>query len=152
MQTQAAINFRDEIATLRETLARVPADIANIPWRAGGWTRKQILGHLLDSAANNRQRFVRAAIDGRYTGPKYAQEAWVAAHGYAQLPWERLVNWWNVEHDILLAVVDQISQERMVALCTVGDDQPVTLQFLIADYTRHQFWHFNQIMAERSGG
>ena len=65
------------------------AALADVPWREGGWTRKQIVGHLLDSAANNRQRFVRAAIDGKYAGPKYAQEAWVAAHGYASQPGDR---------------------------------------------------------------
>ncbi len=59
-----------------------------MPWREGGWTRKQIVGHLLDSAANNRQRFVRASTDGKYKGPKYSQDAWVAAHGYSEQTWE----------------------------------------------------------------
>jgi hypothetical protein len=87
--------------------------LADTPWREGGWTRKQIVGHLLDSAANNRQRFVRAAIHGSFTGPDYAQDAWVAAHGYAGQPWETLLRWWEVEHEILAAVVDRIPEERL---------------------------------------
>jgi len=74
---------------------------ADKPWREGGWTRKEIVGHLLDSAANNRQRFVRAAADGRYDGPKYLQDAWVKAHGYGEQNWEKLVRWWQAEHEIL---------------------------------------------------
>jgi hypothetical protein len=151
MSTKVAKEFCGEIRELRDMLEEVPADLANVPWRQGGWTRKQILGHLLDSAANNRQRFVRAAIDGSYAGPSYAQDAWVAAHGYAHLSWKTLVEWWNVEHEILMAVVERIPEERMSALCTVGADAPVTLRYLIEDYSRHQFWHFEQINAPLAG-
>jgi hypothetical protein len=151
MSTAVAKAFCGDINKLRELLVEVPADLANVAWREGGWTRKQILGHLLDSAANNRQRFVRATIDGSYAGPSYAQDAWVAAHGYAHLPWKTLVGWWNVEHDILVAVVERIPEERMQVLCTVGTDAPVTLRYLIEDYTRHQFHHFEQINASLAG-
>jgi len=147
MSTTIATKFRDELNALREMLTSVRVNLADVPWREGGWTRKQIVGHLLDSAANNRQRFVRTAIEGSYSGPTYAQDGWVIAHGYADLRWETLVEWWKVEHEILAAVVDQIPEERMSALCTVGADAPVTLQFLIEDYTQHQYWHFKQINA-----
>ena len=151
MSTKVAKAFTKEINELRDMLDDVPSDLANMSWRTGGWTRKQILGHLLDSAANNRQRFVRAAIDGTYAGPGYAQDAWVNLHDYAHVSWKTLVQWWNVEHDILLAVVDRIPEERMTALCTVGDGAPVTLRYLIEDYTRHQFHHFEQLNAPLSG-
>lgn len=123
----------------------LPAAVAYRPWRAGGWTGKQILGHLLDSAANNRQRFVRGRIDGSYTGPEYAQEAWVAAHGYEQQEWSTLLRWWDVEHEMLAAVVSGIPEERLGAMCVVGGNAPVTLGFLITDYVRHQRWHLAQL-------
>lgn len=151
MSTKVAKAFCADINQLRGMLDEIDSDLANIAWRVGGWTRKQILGHLLDSAANNRQRFVRTAIDGSYSGPGYAQEAWVAAHGYTHLSWKTLVQWWNVEHDILIAVVERIPEDRMSARCTVGNDAPVTLRFLIEDYTRHQFHHFEQLNAPLSG-
>jgi hypothetical protein len=147
MSTRVAKAFCDQIKELRGMLDQVAPDLADMPWREGGWTRKQILGHLLDSAANNRQRFVRATIDGSYVGPGYAQDAWVELHGYPHLSWKTLVEWWNVEHDILLAVVDRIPEERMGVMCTVGEGAPVTLRFLIEDYTRHQFHHFEQMNA-----
>lgn len=147
MPTTLATQFRKQIIELRESLTAVPLDLADVPWRAGGWTRKQIIGHLLDSAANNRQRFVRAAIDGSYAGPQYAQEEWVAAHGYTDQPWLTLLSWWQVEHEILVAIVDRIPEERLQATCRVGDNAPVTLQFLIEDYITHQHWHLGQIIA-----
>jgi len=151
MSTKIANAFTQQITELRDALDDLPSDLANIPWRTGGWTRKQILGHLLDSAANNRQRFVRAAIDGAYAGPTYAQDAWVNMHGYAHHSWKTLVQWWKVEHDILLALVERIPEERMTAMCTVGNDAPVTLRYLIEDYTRHQSHHFDQLNAPLSG-
>lgn len=148
MVTKLAHQFRAELSTLRTALVALPPALADMPWRIGGWSRKQIVGHLLDSATNNRQRFVRAATDGHYSGPKYAQDAWVAAHGYDRQPWDTLVRWWQAEHEILAAVVDRIPEERLQVSCLVGEDEPVTLRFLIEDYLRHQQWHFAQLKAE----
>lgn len=147
MPTQTARDFRDELEKLRAALVALSPELADVPWRPGGWTRKQIVGHLLDSAANNRQRFVRAAIDGRYAGPGYAQDAWVDAHGYGDKPWDALMRWWQAEHEILMAVVDQIPEDRLEAMCVVGDDEPVTLRSLIEDYVSHQKLHFKQLQA-----
>jgi Mycothiol maleylpyruvate isomerase N-terminal domain len=145
MTTDLARTFRTELRRLEAELAQLPPTLADRPWRTGGWTRKQIVGHLLDSASNNRQRFVRAAADGRYAGPKYAQDAWVAAHGYAEQDWETLLRWWQTEHEILAAIVDRIPEDRLCAECIVGDNEPVTLRFLIEDYLDHQRWHFAQL-------
>ncbi len=148
MPTQTARKFRLEIVRLRLALDDLPPALADVPWRVGGWTRKQIVGHLLDSATNNRQRFVRAAIDGSYAGPGYAQDDWVAAHGYSGESWETLLRWWQAEHEILMAAVDRIPEERLEASCQVGDDAPVTLRFLIEDYVHHQQGHIRQLQAD----
>src|SRR5690348_15824758 len=137
MPTQIAREFRSRLSELGRVLIAVSPALADVPWREGGWTRKQIIGHLLDSAANNRQRFVRAAIEGGYTGPGYEQDAWVAAHGYAQQSWDDLLQWWRAEHEILVAIVDRFPEERLEADCRVGESEPVTLRFLIDDYIRH---------------
>jgi hypothetical protein len=146
MPTELARWFRTELDSVRAALHAVPHDNAEVPWRVGGWTRKQIVGHMMDSAANNRQRFVRAASEGRYAGPKYAEDAWVAAHGYAHQPWDTLLRWWQVEHEVLAAVVDEIEDLRLGAVCVVGEDAPVTLRYLIEDYIAHQRWHLAQIL------
>lgn len=145
MPESLAQRFRAELDEIHRALVKVPADFADMPWREGGWTRKQIVGHLLDSAANNRQRFVRAAIEGKYAGPRYAQDAWVAAHGYADQSWETLLGWWEAEHEMLIAVVDNIPEDRLSAQCVIDDDPPVSLRFLIEDYASHQRWHLKQI-------
>ncbi len=147
MPEQLAQWFCTELDDVHSTLLALPAELADVPWRDSGWTRKQIVGHLLDSATNNRQRFVRAASEGAYAGPRYAQDAWVAAHGYAEQPWATLLGWWEAEHELLIAIVDRIPSERLEASCAVGDDAPVKLRFLIEDYVVHQRWHLRQLTA-----
>jgi len=145
MPTPLAVRFRAELDRLHAELLALQPALADSPWRSGGWTRKQIVGHLLDSAANNRQRFVCAAIDGAYAGPKYAQDEWVAAHGYREESWQTLLRWWQIEHEILAAAVDRIPEERLTASCTIGGEAPVTLRFLVEDYLRHQRHHLAQL-------
>lgn len=147
MPIRLAERFRAELESIHDALLELPSELADTSWREGGWTRKQIVGHMLDSAANNRQRFVRASIHGSFVGPDYAQDGWVAAHGYAGMSWATLLNWWQVEHEILAAAVDCIPKERLDASCTVGENAPVSLQFLVEDYIRHQRWHLKQLMA-----
>jgi hypothetical protein len=145
MTSEIAQSFRTQLNEIHAALFAISPALADKPWRPGGWTRKQIVGHLLDSATNNRQRFVRATTKGKYAGPKYEQEAWVVAHGYAEQNWDDILLWWSAEHEILMAIVDRIPEDKLEALCRVGDDEPVTLGFLIEDYLRHQKHHLAQI-------
>lgn len=145
---QIAQEFFAGCEAVYASLVSVSEDLASVPWRKNGWTRKQVLGHMIDSAANNHQRFVRAALDGSYTGPFYAQEGWVKAHGYEQMPWSTLLEWWRIYHEILKAVVARIPEDRFAAICRVGSDAPVTLRFLVEDYIAHQKHHLEQILCQ----
>jgi hypothetical protein len=146
MENQTVQGFMAGCDAIRHSLLGVPEDAAGLPWREGGWTRRQVLGHMIDSAVNNHQRFVRAALDGSYTGPFYAQEGWVAAHGYDEMPWPTLLGWWQTYHEMLKAVVERIPADRLEAPCRVGSNEPVTLRFLIEDYIAHQQHHLAQIL------
>jgi hypothetical protein len=56
-----------------------------------------------------------------------------------------LLSWWEAEHEILMAVVDNIPEGKLGAQCVIGDDAPVSLRFLIEDYVSHQRWHLKQM-------
>src|SRR5215469_15303111 len=59
------------------------------------WTRKEVIGHLIDSASNNHQRFVRGQIAAGQDFPGYEQEQWVRIQGYQSARWADLIDLWR---------------------------------------------------------
>jgi hypothetical protein len=112
-----------------------------------GWSRKQELGHLIDSAVNNRVRFIGASLDGNYSGPSYDGVGWVELGGYAGQRWADLIDTWALLNNGMVLAIERIPQERLSALCRIGDANPVTLEFLIEDYILHMQHHLDHILA-----
>lgn len=135
-----------EVLAVEPRLRAVPDEDAGQEVRAGGWRRKEVLGHLIDSALNNHQRFVRAALEGAYEGPAYDQQGWVRMHGYHEWCWAELVDHWHAQNALLLRVVERLPADRLAAPCRVGGGEPITLGWLVDDYLRHLRHHLAQLL------
>jgi hypothetical protein len=101
------------------------------------WTIKEVIGHLVDSAANNHQRFVRAQFVKELVFPKYEQNGWVRCQSYNDVDWSDLLDLWRRYNLHLAHVIRHVPAESLAIRCTIGDYEPVTLQFLIEDYVVH---------------
>jgi hypothetical protein len=110
------------------------------------WSRKEETGHLIDSAANNHLRFVRAALEEQYRGPGYDQDGSVALHGYQDLRWTDLVSLWRSYNLLLAELIQRIPSAKLETLCLVAENPPVTLKFLIEDYVLHLRHHVDHIL------
>ncbi len=128
-----------------EKLAAMKEQDVSNPAAPGRWSKKEILGHLIDSASNNHQRFVRALSDGRLEFPPYAQNEWVESQDYADESWRLLVDLWSAFNLHLAHIIAGIPPEKMDTQCKVGDKEPVRLEDLIADYVKHMEHHLKQI-------
>lgn len=106
------------------------------------WNRKEILGHLLDSAVNNHQRFIRLQQGDLAGFPGYEQELWVAAGGYRQGDWQSLVQLWHLFNRQLAVVIAQIPPD---AEGHIWQDNGVDLAFLVQDYARHTLHHLQKL-------
>jgi hypothetical protein len=112
------------------------------------WTIQEVVGHLLDSAANNHQRFVRAQFTDELVFPKYEQSQWVRCQHYAETNWTELIELWRLYNLHLAHVIRRAAPASLSVPCRIGDSPPVTLQFLMEDYVAHLKHHLQKI-AER---
>ena len=114
------------------------------------WAIIEVVGHLIDSASNNHQRFVRAQQADSLEFPKYEQNFWVDSQNYRESSWENLVDLWKFYNLHLAHIIRRIPDEKMRNKCTIAPNEPVSLSFLVDDYLVHLKHHLNKIN-ERTG-
>jgi DinB family protein len=125
----------------------------------GAWSPRQIIGHLVDSASNNHQRFVRARFQQDLVFAGYTQDDWVEAGRYQTAPWEDLVGLWRT-YNLQLARVMEATPEEIrlrerlrhnfdqIGFVRVPQGQPATLDHLMRDYVAHLEHHLRQIFPD----
>jgi len=113
----------------------------------GKWSAKELIGHLLDSATNNHNRFVRGILDPEVRLPKYEQEGWVRVQRYSGTEWGSLIDFWRLYNLHLARVIEGIPPDRVEVPCWIGDNPSMTLGDLAADYLRHLEHHIRQVLS-----
>ena len=104
-----------------------------------------MIGHLIDSASNNHQRFVRAQGVAALEFPKYEQESWVSLQNYKQATWPELVDFWRLYNHHLARVIRAVAPEKLQVPVKIGPGEPMALGDLIKDYLRHLKHHLGQL-------
>ena len=143
------------LTLLRDLLQRVPGrldrlsnETAGSKPTPSGWSPKEELGHLLDSAANNHQRIVRAQLENNPTMPGYDQNGWVAVHAYQRRDWGELIELWQALNRQLLAAAEAVPDSAWSRTLTVAGSEPLTVQFVFEDYVAHMLHHLQHIGIE----
>jgi len=117
------------------------------PVLSGGWSPKQVLGHLIDSASNNHQRFVRAAQQPSLDFPAYDQEGNVRVQAPQEADWSLLVSLWANYNRYLAHIIARLPASKLETVCRIGSNEPKTLGFIATDYLTHMVHHLKQIGA-----
>jgi hypothetical protein len=143
-----ARQLRALLEKVEPLLMQMPGDDPSVKPAADEWSKKEILGHLIDSAANNHQRFVRAAYGAATQFPPYEQETWVRIQQYNQRPWKSLIALWSAYNRHLIHVIESLPEDARSAACNIGKDQPAALDFVVKDYHSHLLLHLKDILDE----
>jgi hypothetical protein len=109
------------------------------------WSRKEILGHLIDSASNNHQRFVRAQYMKDLNLPPYEQIEWVKIQQYSLRTWKELLTLWKSYNFHLAHIIKHMPTDCLQTSCTIGSGEPVTIGYVVVDYLGHMQHHLRQI-------
>jgi hypothetical protein len=139
--------LRSLVAAAEPKLHRISESQSSQPALPGGWSRKQLLGHLIDSASNNHQRFVRAALAPSLEFPGYDQAGNVRVQAVQEAEWSLLVSLWANYNRYLAHVIAHLPAAKMETPCRIGAGEPVTLGFVVSDYLTHMRHHLSQIGA-----
>ena len=145
MATDVAGELLHVVEATTQSLRRIGDVEASLGSAPGNWSKKEILGHLLDSAVNNHHRFVRAQQVKQLTFPAYEQEQWVSAQSYAECPWQELIDLWRLYNRHLARVISRIPEEKLAVVCVIGTNEPVSLGYLIEDYLVHIRHHLQEL-------
>ena len=133
--------------TIDDILSR---DIAAIDWAAkpaaDKWSKKQIIGHLIDSAQVNLQRFVRCTYEENFK-LTYEQVEWVDAQHYQDANVNELLGLWNLLNLQIIRVLENYPTHRLQAQCDNSKEEPSlhTVEWLAADYVAHMQHHLKTI-------
>jgi hypothetical protein len=121
----------------------------------GKWSPREIIGHLVDSASNNHQRFVRGQLQDDLIFPGYAQEDWVRVGRYQDAPWPELVALWQTFNLQIARVMEGTPEETRKrprerhSFAAIGVPHPAgeaaTLDHVMSDYVVHLKHHLRQI-------
>jgi hypothetical protein len=141
---EAAVELRRLVETSEGKFLAIPEEAASLASGPGKWSRKQILGHLIDSATNNHQRFIRMQTGAELHFPGYAQNDWVRLNHYEGRPWAELVTLWAAYNRHLAAVMEQIAPETLGHIWD-WEEGRYTLEFVATDYVEHLRHHLEQI-------
>ena len=149
--------FRQTVESAADRLKLIPEEQYRNRSSEEGWAPIEIVGHLIDSAANNHQRFVRAQFTDDLVFPGYEQEKWVSAQRYFNESWTEVIQLWrsynlHLAHTASMIATDALTKQRtrhtldQIAFNTVPSDEATTLEYLIRDYVDHLRHHLDQIL------
>jgi hypothetical protein len=151
-----AVELKDTVQRAEIFLRDLGEEASLRPRAPGKWCPREIIGHLIDSASNNHQRFVRAQFKDDLIFSGYEQDAWVSMQHYRDAPWSELVDLWRSFNLHIARVMEAVPKDERIrsrarhnldeiAWKTVPRDEPVTLDYFMRDYVGHLQHHLAQI-------
>ena len=152
-------DFRETIVSSTARLREIPEEQSRRQSSPDDWSPIEILGHLIDSAANNHQRFVRAQFTDDLVFSGYEQNQWVSSQKYREESWADVIQLWSAYNLHLVHTASVIPENVLtrprsphtldqIAFNLVDKSQPATLEYLIRDYVDHLRHHLDQIFAK----
>jgi DinB superfamily len=145
---QTANELKDIVNQVLPLLSDITEEEAAQKPNPHKWSKKEILGHLIDSACNNQQKFVRTMAQPQLQFVGYAQNHWVKAQHYASANWKLITTLWAAYNLHLAHVLENTDPSVLQNTITIEGAGPFTLEFIMKDYAEHLKHHLLQILPD----
>jgi hypothetical protein len=145
MLEQTINRLRYLCGIIPDLLTTIPEEDFSFKPSETKWSKKQILGHLIDSATNNHQRFVKVQFENT-PFITYDQDGWNDNSYHNNMDSKHLIKFWELYNKHLIELIRLIPEEKLTRECNIGKERNVTLQWLIDDYLRHLEHHLKQLV------
>ncbi len=128
-------------------LHSLPEDTISNRYNSQNRSIKQILGHLIDSAANNHQRMIRLQYNKNLKFPDYQQDndLWISLQDYQHADWNNTINLWKFYNLHMIQVINSVDKSKLQNTWNNFEGNSVTLEQMINGYLGHMQLHFNEI-------
>jgi len=112
------------------------------------WSKKEVLGHLIDSAINNLQRFTEIQFSEKpFVIKRYGQDALVKANAYQQADLNELFDLWLCLNERITTIMKAQTEDSLAFEIVLPDGEKSDLKYLMEDYVVHLEHHLKQVMA-----
>lgn len=138
--------IKEAVSAAKPELLKISPELASKRPKPNSWSKKEILGHLIDSASNNHQRFVRGAQNAAADFPVYKQDSWVEVQHYNEMEWSGLIELFYQYNYHISRVIAFLPEKSLNNFCNLGKENPATIQFVIEDYLKHLKHHLEKIL------
>jgi hypothetical protein len=137
------------IKMLPDNIEMIPEKELHLKSAPEKWSKKEILGHLCDSAINNLSRFVRVQFEEQpFKVINYEQDNWVRVNNYQTSPLDSIIDFWITANSRIVDVISKIPEDKLACVCIIPEGDTKSLLWLIEDYLAHMEYHLKQIVGD----
>lgn len=142
---KTAHELREVILEYERKISAIPEAELSAKPLPNKWSKKEVVGHLIDSAQNNLRRFVCGQYESQPPIIVYQQDFWVDSIGYQQMASRDLLLLWRLLNLRICEVLENMPESNYKKECNTGSLH--TLEWLSSDYVKHLKHHINQIIS-----
>jgi len=144
--------FKDSLERLQFLCETIPMQLSNIDEETFSqkssptqWSKKEIIGHLIDSATHHHHRLVRGQWE-EMPVISYDQNQWNTFNYYQNMSGNQVISFWLAYNLHLVVLLKNIPEEKLARKINTGGLENVTLEFIIQDYVVHLEHHLRQVV------
>mgnify|MGYP000031661517 CR=1 FL=1 len=149
-----AKEIEEIIEIFRNDFSELDERITSLRISQDKWTLKEIIGHLIDSASNNHQRFIRFQLSEVLEFPDYRGSEWLRIQKHQNMKFLELLLLFYYYNKLIVNIILNMDEKCLENKWNINWDENstfITFEKLIIHYVNHMkshLTHFRERLSE----